>query len=68
MWRWNDSIGSRNGSIASKGSTPSAWSRSRSSVTCPSCAAAIDPSSTLSASVGASLASSASRSNAEISP
>ena len=68
MWRWNFSIGSMNGAIASNGSAPSSVSRSCSRPTCPSSAAAMLASATLSRMTGAILESSASRSNAEISP
>ena len=57
-----------NGAIASYGSAPSAVSLSCSRATWPSSAAAMVASAILSRMAGAILASSASRSNAEISP
>ena len=61
-------MASRNGAIAANGSAPSSEIRACSGATFPNSALAIAASATLSSSVGASLASSASRSNAEISP
>jgi hypothetical protein len=65
---WNPSYAATNGSIARVGSSPISASRSRSLSKWWNSADAIFASSALSPSVGASLASSASRSNAASSP
>lgn len=68
VWRWKSSSGRANGSIAAVGSAPMAASRSRNCSKWWNSADAIFASSALSASVGASFASSASRSKAASSP